>query len=171
MCGGAVATGRRSKNYHTLPHFETEAQHVVSSFCCLLPTADCGLPTLSAASWLCLREKDTCPGQRDGCWLLLTAADTRPVSVSLSYVLCAACLWALFTHASLTVEDVRLYLPPSLPPLSLHHSPTLSLFCYSVYPFGFEFLCQPALLSLTCVPQRVAQVRCTVASTYVSLSL
>lgn len=137
MCGGAVATGRRSKNYHTLPHFETEAQHVVSSFCCLLPTADCGLPTLSAASWLCLREKDTCPGQRDGCWLLLAAADTRPVSVSLSYVLCAACLWALFTHASLTVEDVRLYLPPSLPPLSFSStlllSLSLSLLCLSIW--------------------------------------
>lgn len=57
MCGGAVATGRRrSKNYHTLPHFETEAQHVVSSFCCLLPTVDCGVLCLLPPGSACVRK-------------------------------------------------------------------------------------------------------------------
>lgn len=52
-----MATGRRrSKNYHTLPHFETEAQHVVSSFCCLLPTVDCGVLCLLPPGSACVRK-------------------------------------------------------------------------------------------------------------------
>lgn len=130
MCGGAVATGRRSKNYHTLPHFETEAQHVVSSFCCLLPTADCGLPTLSAASWLCLREKDTCPGQRDGCWLLVAARSRRHSTCICIFKLrfvCGLPLGTVYTRIADRRGCASLSTPIPSPSLFLLHSATLSL--------------------------------------------
>lgn len=156
---------RRSKNYHTLPHFETEAQHVVSSFCCLLPTVDCGVLCLVPPGSACVRKTPApVSAMVAGCRRHSTCICIFKLRLSFVCGLPLGCVYTRIADrrgcASLSA--------PHLSPLSLSSPLCHSLFRYSVCPFGFEFLCQPALLSLTCVPQRVAQVRCKVANTYPS---
>lgn len=134
MCGGAVATGRRrSKNYHTLPHFETEAQHVVSSFCCLLPTVDCGLLCLLPPGSACVRKTPApVSAMVAGC----RRHSTCICIFKLRFV-CGLPLGCVYTRIADRRGCAALSVPtPSSPPLSLT---LFSPLCHSLFRFLVRF--------------------------------
>lgn len=128
---------------------------VPSSFCCCqLPTVCCLLSARCCLRCRCVRK---------------TPAPARSYRLRHSTCICIfklrfvcglplGCVYTRIAARRGCASLSRLSLSPSLS--------TPSLVC----PFGFEFLRQPALLSLSCVPQRAANTTYPYPSPHVHIS-